>query len=70
MPELYSELQGHIGRQLKAVYDDILSQPVPDRFRELLAALGEKESVRGNDAPKNDAEKKEGSNDAKTLRPR
>ena len=29
----------HIGRQLKAVYDDVLNQPVPDRFLDLLRQL-------------------------------
>lgn len=31
--------QDHIGRQLRAIYDDLLSQPVPDRFLELLRQL-------------------------------
>jgi hypothetical protein len=44
LPELDSELQGHIGRHLKAAYQDILNQPVPDRFRDLLQALAERES--------------------------
>jgi hypothetical protein len=39
------ELQAHIGRHLKAAYDDILNQPVPDRFRDLLQLLGEKEGA-------------------------
>jgi hypothetical protein len=33
------QVQDHIGRQLRAVYDDLLSQPVPDRFLELLDQL-------------------------------
>lgn len=33
------QVQDHIGRQLRAVYDDLLSQPVPDRFLELLQQL-------------------------------
>jgi hypothetical protein len=41
-PSLQPQLQDHIGRQLRAVYDDILSQPVPDRFRELMEKLAEK----------------------------
>jgi hypothetical protein len=28
-----------IGRRLKAMYDDVLREPVPDRFRELLDRL-------------------------------
>ena len=29
----------HIGLHLKAVYDDVLNQPIPDRFLDLLAQL-------------------------------
>lgn len=32
-------IQAHLGRRLKAVYDDVLRQPVPDRFVELLTQL-------------------------------
>jgi hypothetical protein len=42
-PEIDSELQAHIGRHLKASYDDILVQDVPDRFLELLQSLEKKE---------------------------
>jgi len=38
------ELQDHIGRQLRAVYDQILDEPVPDRFLKLLADLQDKQS--------------------------
>lgn len=37
--ELDTDVQSHIGRQLRAGYVDILNQPVPDRFLELLAEL-------------------------------
>ncbi len=30
----------HIGRHLKAIYDDVLNQPIPDRFLDLLTQLG------------------------------
>jgi hypothetical protein len=30
----------HIGRQLKAIYDDVLNQPIPARFLDLLGELG------------------------------
>lgn len=33
------DIADHISRQLKAVYDDMLNQPVPDRFIELLSQL-------------------------------
>jgi hypothetical protein len=43
-PEIDGELQAHIGRHLKASYDDILVQNVPDRFLELLQSLEKKEA--------------------------
>lgn len=46
-PEIDSELQTHIGRHLKASYDDILAQEVPDRFRDLLQQLEAKERDSG-----------------------
>jgi hypothetical protein len=36
-------LHEHIGRQLKAMFDEVLSQPVPDKFRELLEELERKQ---------------------------
>ncbi len=35
--------QGHIGRMLKAMYDEVAREPVPDKFRELLKQLEAKE---------------------------
>jgi Anti-sigma factor NepR len=35
------DVSDHISRQLKAVYDDIVSQPVPSRFIDLLSKLDE-----------------------------
>jgi hypothetical protein len=34
-----TDVQDHIGRQLRALYDEVASQPVPDRFMELLNRL-------------------------------
>jgi hypothetical protein len=34
-----SDVQSHIGRQLRAMYDGVVAQPVPDRFLELLDQL-------------------------------
>lgn len=39
---LDTQIQAHIGRRLIAVYDEILQQPVPDRFRLLLDELDQK----------------------------
>jgi hypothetical protein len=38
------ELQAHIGRQLRALYDEMLKEPVPEHLRELLAELEKKSS--------------------------
>jgi hypothetical protein len=35
-------IQAHIGRELKALFDVIAHEPVPDRFVELLRRLEEK----------------------------
>ena len=32
-------IQGEIGKQLRAVYEDVVKEPVPDRFLELLKKL-------------------------------
>jgi hypothetical protein len=32
-------VKDHIGRQLRALYDEVAGQPVPDRFMELLNRL-------------------------------
>ncbi len=31
--------QAHIGKQLKDIYDDVVNQPIPDRFTELLKRI-------------------------------
>jgi hypothetical protein len=33
------DMRAYIGKQLQAVYDEILRQPVPDRFKDLLKEL-------------------------------
>lgn len=38
-PVLDRVIQNRIGDHLRAMYDELLQQPVPDRFRELLARL-------------------------------
>lgn len=34
-----TDVQAYIGRQLRAVYDDIAKQPIPDRFVALMRQL-------------------------------
>jgi hypothetical protein len=41
---LEPELQDHIGMQLRSVYDEVLNEPVPDRFLKLLAELERKQA--------------------------
>jgi len=38
-PKLDSGSQKRIGDQLRAMYDELMQQPVPDRFRDLLEQL-------------------------------
>lgn len=38
-----ADIQGHLGRKLKASYDELVRQPVPNKFRELLEELERKE---------------------------
>ena len=33
------QVQAHIGRKLKAVYDEVAAEPLPDKLVELLARL-------------------------------
>ncbi len=35
-----ADLQAYIGDQLRAAFDDVASQPVPDRFLDLMKRLG------------------------------
>jgi hypothetical protein len=38
-PQLSPEIQGKIGQQLRKIYDDMVTQGVPDRFADLLSRL-------------------------------
>jgi hypothetical protein len=38
-PKLDRGIQTRIGDQLRAMYDELMEQPVPDRFRDLLSKL-------------------------------
>jgi hypothetical protein len=46
-PQLDARIQDAIGRSLQAHYDDLLKEPVPDRFLALLAELEAKEQRSG-----------------------
>lgn len=45
---LSKELQQKIGHQLRAMYDDVVRQGVPDRFAELLSQLDRREGEEKN----------------------
>lgn len=51
-------VKSYIERQLKSVYDDVLNQPIPDRFLDLLNSLDDKAAP--EEAPVAAANKKEG----------
>ena len=44
---LSKELQDHIGGKLRAAYGQLVQEPVPDRFADLLKQLSEAESTQG-----------------------
>lgn len=43
LPRLDRDAQARLGEQLRAMYDELLQQPVPTRFTELLKTLDEAE---------------------------
>ncbi|TGD94665.1 NepR family anti-sigma factor [Methylobacterium nonmethylotrophicum] len=49
-PALDRSVQGRLGSHLRAMYDELMQQPIPDRFVNLLAEL-----ERGTDEPSADA---------------
>jgi Anti-sigma factor NepR len=42
-PAIDDKVQRHIGRKLKASYEELIKQPVPEKFRNLLEELQRKE---------------------------
>lgn len=50
-PRLAPPAQNALGRELKAMYDQIVSEPVPERFIRLLDQLECAESGEGNRKP-------------------
>ncbi len=52
---LNAEIQSRIGHQLRAMYDDVVRQGVPDRFAELIRKLDAPEGgAAGDQTAKND----------------
>lgn len=54
-PALNRDIQTKIGQQLRAIYDDVVDQGVPDRFVELLRNL-EREKDKGERGDKDCSE--------------
>lgn len=52
-PALNREIQTKIGQQLRAIYDDVVDQGVPDRFVDLLRNLDREttKADRGDEDP-------------------
>ena len=50
---LNAEIQARIGHQLRAMYDDVVRQGVPDRFAELVRKLDEPGAQGGGDTDNN-----------------
>jgi hypothetical protein len=48
-PRLDKMSQGRIGDQLRAMYDDLMQQPVPDRFKDLLDQLDKAHAPKDGD---------------------
>jgi Anti-sigma factor NepR len=45
-PQLSPNLQGHLGRQLRAVYSELIQEPMPDKFSKLLEELAASQKVK------------------------
>jgi Anti-sigma factor NepR len=50
---LNAEIQSRIGHQLRAMYDDVVRQGVPDRFADLIRKLDAPHGGAGDDPVKN-----------------
>lgn len=42
-PAIDQRIQNHLGRKLKEAYEELVRQPVPDKFHQLLEELERKE---------------------------
>ncbi|MET3843180.1 dihydroxyacid dehydratase/phosphogluconate dehydratase [Bradyrhizobium sp. OAE829] len=57
---LNAEIQSRIGHQLRAMYDDVVRQGVPDRFAELIRKLDGPEAAVAQTAQPDQAAKTDG----------
>ena len=47
-PTLHHRHQDHLGRQLRAMYEDLLQEPIPGRFLALIARLERQDREQGD----------------------
>lgn len=57
---LNAEIQARIGHQLRAMYDDVVKQGIPDRFADLLRRLDTPEAAAAEAASQGTAQKSSG----------
>jgi Anti-sigma factor NepR len=50
--QLNREIQAQLGNQLRQMYNDVVSQGVPDKFVDLLAKLEKADDGESEDSPK------------------
>ena len=60
-------IQNEIGRNLRAMYNDIVEQGVPDRFADLLAKLENRPVATSPTAKKNDSRQRDQGRDLETV---
>jgi hypothetical protein len=44
VPDKSAQMAEYIGRELRSMFDGLVAEPVPERFRQLLAELEEKQT--------------------------
>ena len=49
-PSPQQQVSEQIGKELRAIYDGVLNEPIPDRFRALLERLGDEMASPATDA--------------------
>jgi hypothetical protein len=59
-PQLDRATQTRIGDQLRSMYNELMDQPVPDRFKTLLEQLDQPRNAADKEAARDPDEKREG----------
>lgn len=50
-PSPQHQVSEQIGKELRAIYDGVLHEPIPDRFHALIERLGDEMASTANDVP-------------------